>query len=225
MKRRTLDLLFAGGGVLFAILFLVLGLVLQNQADFANTYVAHQLGDQKIVFTPAAYLAGADTQPGGDCLVTYAEQPMTTGKQAECYANQYIAFHLSEAAKAAGYEGGTFATLGSVVRTDLPAAVKAVQDQIDAAKAAGQPTTDLDTQLVAAQAKLASGSALRDTMFQGETLRGLLLTSYGFSIFGERAGQAAMLCFLGAALLLILSVAGFIHAFRTPKDELVLKSA
>ena len=37
MKRRTLDLLFSGGGVLFAILFLVLGLVLQNQAVFANS--------------------------------------------------------------------------------------------------------------------------------------------------------------------------------------------
>ena len=73
MKRRTLDILFSAGGVLFAVLFLVLGLVLQNQADFANSYVAHQLGDQKIVFTPAAALGGADLQPGGDCLVTYAD--------------------------------------------------------------------------------------------------------------------------------------------------------
>ncbi len=225
MKRRTLDLLFSGGGVLFAILFLVLGLVLQNQADFANSYVARQLGDQKVMFTPAAYLAGADLQPGGDCLVAYAEQPMTTGKQAECYANQYIAYHLQEAATKAGYDGATFATLGSVVMTDLPAAVKAVQDQIDAAKANGQATADLDTQLAAAQGKLASVSALRTTMFQGETLRGLLLTSYGFSVFGERAGQAATLCFLGAALLLVLSLAGFVHAFRTPKDERVLTGA
>jgi hypothetical protein len=225
MKRRTLDILFSAGGVLFAVLFLVLGLVLQNQADFANGYVAHQLGDQKIVFTPAAALGGADQQPGGDCLVTYATLPMTTGKQAECYANQYIAFHLSEAAKAAGYEGATFATLGSVVRGDLPAAVKAVQDQIDAATAAGQPTADLAVQLKAAQDKLTAISGLRDTMFQGETLRGLLLTSYGFSIFGERAGQAALLCFLGALLLLVLSLAGFVHAFRTPKDELILTGA
>jgi hypothetical protein len=62
-------------------------------------------------------------------------------------------------------------------------------------------------------------------MFQGETLRGLLLTSYGFSIFGERAGQAGLLCFLAALLLLVLSVSGFIHALRTPKDEMILTGA
>lgn len=226
MTRRTLDILFSSGGLLFAALFLILGLVLQNQADFAKDYVAKQLGAQQIFFTPADKLNGEDKAPGGACLVTYgsgdqAARQLLTGSQAECYANQYIGFHLKDMAKAAGYEGATYATLGGVVRGELPAAVEAAQKAVDDAKAAGQPTADQEAALKAAQDKLAAISGLRNTMFQGETLRGLLLTSYGFSIFGERAGQAAIVCFVAAVVLLLLSIAGFIHAFRTPRDALV----
>jgi len=49
-----------------------------------------------------------------------------------------------------------------------------------------------------------------------------LLTSYGFSIFGEKAALAGMLSFLAALVLLLASVAGFVHAYSTPKDKVVL---
>lgn len=229
MTRRRLDILFSVGGLLFAVLFLVLGLVLQNQANFANDYVAKQLGAQKIYFTPADKLSGEEKAPGGECLVKYgqgdqAARQMLTGAQAECYANQYIGFHLAGMATGAGYDGATYASLGGVVRGELPTAVENAQKALDDAKAAGQPTADLEAQLKAAQDKLAAVSGLRDTMFQGETLRGMLLTTYGFSIFSERLTQVAMLCFVAAGILLILALAGFIHAFRTPKDEAVLGS-
>ena len=55
-------------------------------------------------------------------------------------------------------------------------------------------------------------AATVNTMFKGETLRGLLLTSYGFSIFGDRAQLAADLCYAVALVLLIATVAGFLHA-------------
>lgn len=212
MKRRTLDIIFSVGGVGFAALLLVLGLVLQGQAGFASDYVSNQLGAQKIFLPAAANLNGEDKAPGGECLATFgaadeAGRQMKTGKQAECYANQYIAFHMRTAATEAGYEGATYASLGSVTR-GLAADLKTAQD-------AGQPTEEI-------QAKVDAAAALRDTMFHGETLRGLLLTTYGFSIFGERAGQAALLSFLGALLLLVLSAAGFYHAYRTPKDVVVL---
>ena len=42
MKRRTLDVIFSAGGVMLAALLLVLGLVMQNQANFADTYVTDQ---------------------------------------------------------------------------------------------------------------------------------------------------------------------------------------
>lgn len=59
------------------------------------------------------------------------------------------------------------------------------------------------------------------TLFRGETLRGLLLTSYGFSVFGEKANQAFMVCLLAAVVLLLASVAGFIHYGRTAPEVTV----
>lgn len=57
MKRTTLDVVFSVGGLLLAGLLLILGLVLQNQADFAKSYVKNQLSEQKITFTPVKGLA------------------------------------------------------------------------------------------------------------------------------------------------------------------------
>lgn len=44
------------------------------------------------------------------------------------------------------------------------------------------------------------------TLFQGETLRGLLLTSgYGFGTIGKLAGVAAYVAFIGSAVLLLIA--------------------
>ena len=53
---------------------------------------------------------------------------------------------------------------------------------------------------------------------RGETLRGLLLTSFGFSGFGTKAAQAATVTYLASGLTLILAILGFIHALVTPKS-------
>ena len=53
MKRRTLDLAFSIGGVVFSVLLLVVGLILTNQKNFAETYVRDQLKEQQISFKPA----------------------------------------------------------------------------------------------------------------------------------------------------------------------------
>jgi hypothetical protein len=218
MKRRTLDIILSAGGLLLAIVLLVLGGVLQSQADFAKSYTSTQLAAQGINFTPVEGLNGADQEPGGACLATYAGQPMTTGKQAECYANQYIALHMRESATGAGYEGATYASLGGVTR-GISGKVAEAQKALDDATAAGQPTTDLQANLDALTAELGKANGLRDTMFKGETLRGLLLTVYGFSVFGELAGIAAIAAFLGGVLLFVLSILGFLHAARTPKEK------
>ena len=204
MKRRTLDLAFSVGGLLFGGLILVLGLVLQNQSNFASTYVKEQFGQQKIEFTAVDYLHGE--QDDAPCLVEFAGTLLDSGKKAECYANEYIAFHLASGATEAGYEGATYATIGGVQR--------GIGADIQAAKDAGKDTTELD-------ASLTSVNTLRETMFKGETLRGLLLTTYGFSIFGDRAALAAMICFIGAALLMVLSLAGLVHFKMTPADKVV----
>ncbi|MFN8027491.1 MAG: hypothetical protein U0W40_14380 [Acidimicrobiia bacterium] len=199
MHRRTLDIIFSAGALVLAGLLLVLGLVLQNQANFAKDYVHDQLSAQKITFTPAKFLAEDENAP---CLKENAGKPLTSGKQAECYANNYIAVHL-----AAINDGKTYSQSSGESRE--------LQTKADEATKAGAANAAELT----AQAKAADGKT--QTLFRGETLRGLLLTSYGFSIFGERAHQAALVCFAVALVLFLASIAGFIHAFTTSKEKVV----
>jgi hypothetical protein len=196
MKRRTLDILFSTGGVVLAGLLLIVGIVMTSNANFARNYVADQLGQQHITFKTAATLT--DEEKKAPCLVQYAGQKLTTGKQAECYANEFIGLHLKSIAN-----GQTYADLG--------APQSALQAQVTAAQKNNDPNlADLQKQLTAI-------STQRDTVFKGETLRGLLLTSYGFSVFGEKAAQAAVVAYLAAGLLLLLAIAGFAHALLTPR--------
>jgi hypothetical protein len=60
------------------------------------------------------------------------------------------------------------------------------------------------------------------TVFKGETLRGLLLNAYAFATMGTIAGIAAVVCFVGAGFLLIMSLLGFLHLRRTPRDAELL---
>jgi hypothetical protein len=53
-----------------------------------------------------------------------------------------------------------------------------------------------------------------DTMFRGETLRGLLLNGYAFDTVGNIAGIAALVSFIGAGLMGALGALGFVHARR-----------
>ena len=209
MKRRTLDIIFAAGGLLVAGLLAVLGFAMATQYAFATEYVTGELAAQKITFATADKLSEEEKtwKPGSTCLVTYAGQAMTTGAQAECYAKYFIAKHMDTSAKNAGFPGETYATLGPI-RTDLSA-------QVAAAKAKG----DTDA-AAAAQKKLDAATSLRSTMQTGETLRGLLLTTYGFSVLGQMAGLAANLVYALAVVMAGLSVAGFVHAMFTPKEEI-----
>jgi hypothetical protein len=198
MKRRTLDVIVSVGGLLLAGLLLIAGLVLTSNAKFANDYVTQQLAEQKINFKPAATLT--DAEKAKPCLVQYAGQPLTTGKQAECYANNFIGLHLESTGG-----GKTYAELGDV-QTQLRTQIA------DAQKTNASNLADLQKQLTDA-------TSARETVFKGETLRGLLLTSYGFSEFGTKAAQAATVAYIGAGVVLVLALFGFIHAFVTPKTK------
>jgi len=67
----------------------------------------------------------------------------------------------------------------------------------------------------------ATAKATVDTVFRGETLRGLLLNAYAFGTMGRIAGYAAIASFIGAVLLLALAVLGFLHLRRTPEDAVI----
>jgi len=57
-----------------------------------------------------------------------------------------------------------------------------------------------------------------ETVFQGTTLRGLLLNAYAFWQIGQIAMWAAIAAFIGGAVFAILSVLGFLHMRRTPAE-------
>jgi hypothetical protein len=198
MKRRTLDILFSIGGLAIAVLLVIAGFVLTSNANFANNYVHDQLAQQNIQFKTADTLT--DEEKKSACLVKYAGQELNSGKQAECYANEFIGLHLTSIGG-----GKTYAELGD------PQA--ALRTQVAAAQASNDP------KLADLQKQLADVTATRETVFKGETLRGLLLTSYGFSEFGAKAAQAATVAFLTSGLLLLLAIAGLVHAFVTPRNK------
>jgi hypothetical protein len=54
------------------------------------------------------------------------------------------------------------------------------------------------------------------TMFRGETLRGLLLNAYAFDTMGSIAGIAAIAAFVAGAVMLVLGGLGLWHAHRVP---------
>ena len=76
----------------------------------------------------------------------------------------------------------------------------------------------LDDEAKASEEGQALGG-LRQTLFMGNTLRGLLLYGYAFATIGTIAGYAAIAAFVGAFVLLALVQLGMRHARRTEKAE------
>lgn len=198
MKR---NLVIAGAvGLVLAAGVTVLGLVMADNASFAKTYTKEQLMQQRITFTPEKGLTAEEKK--ASCLMEYAGQPLTTGTQAECYANEYIGLHVRSVAG-----GQTYAELGSAQR-GLEARVAEAEKVNDPA------VPDLKKQLATVTGK-------RGSLFQGETSRGLLLTSFGFSELGAKGEQAATAAYVIAVLLGLLSVGGLVAGTRGRRDKAV----
>jgi hypothetical protein len=185
MRRRTFDALAVTAGVVIAGLLLVAGGLLTWGHNFVTNEVHTQLAAQKIVFPPANSPAvkGAEFAP----MRQYGGQLMTTGAQAQVYADHFIAVHLTEIGG-----GQTYSQLS--------------------AKALAQP-------------KNAALAAQVQTMFRGETLRGLLLNAYAFWTIGQIMLWAAIAAFAGAGLLLLLAIFGFIHLRRTAPEAEIFPAA
>ena len=74
-----------------------------------------------------------------------------------------------------------------------------------------------------AQPTNAQLAALKQTSFQGTTLRGLLLEAYAFSKIGAVILWGAIVSFIAAALMAVLVGLGFWHARRTERDVALLE--
>jgi hypothetical protein len=106
MRRKSFDALVSAGGVLLAVVLVVAGVLAFWGYSYANNTVSSQLSAQKITFpTKAEFAAAKNPPPGGFSEITpamlpylekYAGEQMTTGAQAEAYANHFISVHLQE---------------------------------------------------------------------------------------------------------------------------------
>ena len=189
MRRRTFDALATTAGFVIAAILLVAGGLLLWGHSFVTDQVHTQLAAQKIYFPPAGSpeikaLPSADAK----AMTAYAGQQMTTGAQAQTYADHFIAVHL---VKIGG--GKTYAELSSASLAQPHNVALAAQVQ---------------------------------TVFRGETLRGLLLNAYAFWEMGQIMLIAAIAAFTAAGLMLILSVLGMTHLRRAaPEAEVLPKLA
>ena len=190
MRRRTFDFLMAGAGLVVAIVLIVAGVLLLWAHSFIDDNVHSQLAAQKIFFPSKAAIAAQNNPDITKYVTPYADQQLVNGKQAQVFADHYIANHLKEVAN-----GQTYSQVSEKFLTMKP--------------------TDPGYQAVSQQ---------RATLFQGETLRGLLLNAYAFWKMGEIAMWAAIVAFIGAGLMLVLSILGFLHARRTSSGSELFES-
>ena len=189
MRRRTFDALVSAAGLVLAAVLLIGGGLLLWGHSFVTNEVHSQLAAQKIVF-PAKGSPELKALPASDAaaMSQYAGQLMTTGAQAETYADHFIAVHLMKIGGGKTYSQLSAASLAAPTNTALAGQVQ--------------------------------------TVFRGETLRGLLLNAYGFWKMGQIMLIAAIVAFIGAAALLVLSIIGFVHMGRAaPESEVFPKLA
>lgn len=185
MRRRTFDALATVAGMLLTIVLLVAGGLLVWGHSFVTNEVHTQLAAQKIIFPPANSPAIKEL-PAADAtaMSQYAGQLMTTGAQAETYADHFIAVHLVKIGGGKTYAQLSEASLAQPKNTTLAAQVQ--------------------------------------TVFRGETLRGMLLNAYGFWKMGQIMLIAAWAAFGAAIAMLILSVLGLVHLRRAAPEAEVL---
>ena len=193
MKRRTFDKMLTLVGVAVSLfLFLAAGL-LNLGFTFTDNTVKSQLSAQQITIP-------ASTQNSKEDAATTAffkdngGKIMTNGKQAQMYADHYIGFHLSNMP--------TYAAASTQSRT--------------AAGAAAADPTNADL-----KAKADAAAGVVDTVFKGESLRGMLLNAYAFWQMGQIAKIGALASLVGGILLLGFSIAGWVHLRRTPEDATI----
>ena len=198
MKRRTFDRIVSFVGLGLSVFLLVAAALLNWGASFANESVSTQLEQQKIIM-PDKSSAGFKSLPEDAqvILAPFSNLPLTTGKQAQAYADYYIGSHLKGIAGGKVYSEVSGAALGAAAKS------KAEPANIELAN----------------EANVLMGQ--RTSLFMGETLRGLLLYSFAFWQIGQIAMYAAWAAAIGGVLMLILSLLGFAHIRRVEADATI----
>ena len=129
-------------------------------------------------------------------LAKWAEKKVTTGEMAKDYADLYIWEHMKGAA---------------IVTVGKPATYSEVSGMYMGLVKGGSTDT----------AQIAKLGDLRQTLFMGNTLRGMLLEAYAFGTMGVIAGYGAIAALIGGIVMLLLSIAGLLHIRRTPDSATI----
>jgi hypothetical protein len=197
ITRQRVDVLLIGFGVVLMLVLATSAALLTWGSTFSGNYVRDELKSQNISFGTAEALKAE----GRNDLIKYGGQSVDSGAKAQAYAS-YINGHL---AKIGG--GLTYAELGATERQ----AKLDVQSAVDAK----EPQANVD----ALQTKADGITGSRDTLFKGETLRGLLLSAYAWSMVGRIAGLAAIGAIVATGIMAILVIFGINHLMthRSPK--------
>jgi hypothetical protein len=196
IMRATFDKLISWGGLLLVAVLLVAGGLLTWASSFVGNQVHDQFSAQHITM-PTTQTGLADLPAADrDALAKYAGQPLTTGPQAKAYANHFITVHMNESSKGQTYS-----------------------------EVSGQYLAQCSDPAKATSATCQQLGGLRQTLFMGDTLRGLLLYGYAFATVGTIAGYAAIAAFGGAAILLALVGLGFWHSRRVVPSVAVVPQA
>jgi hypothetical protein len=172
---------------LLAMVLLIAAVLLQRGGSFGSNMVHDQLAAQRISF-PAANSPALDakTYPG---LQRYGGEVVDSGPKAKAYANQFIATHLKEVNGAKTY-------------SETSGEARAARAEADAATKANKADA------AALNARAATVEGQTQTLFRGETLRGLLLYAWGWSVVSRIATLASIAAFVAAILLALLAAWG-----------------
>lgn len=193
LTRTSIDKILVAFGLVAVIVLAAAGGLLRWGATFSDDYVHDELSSQNIFFPPEEALRAE----GRDDLVQYAGQQVLNGRHAEAYAS-FIDGHLQAIAGGQSYS-----------QIDDGGARAAVADAIEA----GAP----EAEIAELQAEADRLTGQRDALFRGETLRGLLLSSFAWDTVGRIAGITSWVAFAGAVVMLGLVIAGVIRITRTAK--------
>jgi hypothetical protein len=193
--RSAFDKLISFTGLLLVAVLITAGGLLV----WANTFIGDQVHDQftmQGITMPEGEALASLPKADADALKEYAGSPLDTGPEAKAFSDHYILAHMNASSQELAGEAMPYAQVSAKAR-ELSAAVaanpNATQAEIDEA---------------------AEWGALKQTLLDGNTLRGLLLYGYAFATIGTIAGIAAFVSFGAAGLLLVFVLLGLWHARR-----------
>jgi hypothetical protein len=190
MQRKVFDQLASGVGVVLVAVLLVAGGLMAWGYSFAHSNVHDQLAQQQIYFPPKA----AFDHPKVGTEITPSMIPTVSQ-----YAGQQVL--TGEQAKVYAND------FINVHLSEMP--YGGVYSKVSAAKMAAKPGSAQATQL----------AALQTTVFQGTTLRGLLLQAYAFGTIATLLFWGAIASFILALIMAVLVAGGIWHARRTTEDK------